>query len=138
MVLLSPTAQQAGEVFTSADRGTHDTEWRLLVVPDACDIQVTPPSVLARIVPPSPTAQQSLASGHETPLSEFEVPDDSVTQVVPSVVLIINPPSPTATQSTVVGQETPSSGVGVVVDGEAAAGSAWVDQFWPSDVAIMK
>src|SRR5260370_5985798 len=67
-------------------------------VPRAWGVQVTPPSIVRRIVPDSPTAVPVLASTKETPCRLFVVPLDWDVHVAPpSVVRRMVPKSPTAT-----------------------------------------
>ncbi len=71
-----------------------------------CDTQDVPPSVVAMIVPPAPTAKQSELVGQETPERVWDVGDVGVAQFWPaSVVVAINPVGETSTQSAVVEQE---------------------------------
>ena len=61
-------------------------------------VQVAPPSELPTIVPPLPTAGQTVAPAQLTPSSERPVGEVDVDQVAPSLVVTIAPRSPTATQ----------------------------------------
>src|SRR5919202_548590 len=73
--------------------------------------QVRPPSVLRRIVPPTPTATQVLGRGQPTPTRVLGVPLGWMYQVLPPSVLRrivpIVPLFPTATQVLGLGQATP-------------------------------
>ena len=67
------------------------------VVPEPWAAQVAPPSVVASMVPPSPTAQPWEASGKATPRSNSVVPELSALQVAPpSEVARMVPLAPTA------------------------------------------
>src|SRR5438552_1674900 len=89
----SPTAQAATAVVATAER-------RFVVkLIGACDVQLAPPSAVARIFPPGPTARASIDELGATPNSCSAVVACWFQVAPPSSVVRIVPPSPTA-QST--------------------------------------
>src|SRR5438067_10535398 len=63
-------------------------------------VQDAPTSLVARTVPPAPTAKQALDEGQLTPLRSCVVPEAAADQLdPPSVLRRMVPPEPTATQS---------------------------------------
>ena len=85
-----------------------ETPQRLLSVPDSCGVHSAPPSIVLRMVPPSPTAQAVLASNAATPRRFLSVPDSCAFQVFPpSVVLRIVPWVPTTQTVRVSTAKTP-------------------------------
>src|SRR5262249_35477070 len=77
---------------------TKETPKRVAVVPLDWNVQVAPPSVLRRMIPPLPTPVPVLASTKETPKRVAVLPPDwNVQAAPPSVLRRIVPPPPTAT-----------------------------------------
>ena len=66
-------------------------------MPDVCAFHVAPPSVVATITPPAPTAQPAFASANATALRSAVVSESCGVHVAPpSVVATMTPPAPTA------------------------------------------
>jgi hypothetical protein len=81
------------------------------VVPELCAVQCAPESVVAMIVPASPTAVQFVADGHETPSRFAVVPVVSPLHGLPAYRFSAAalPESPTATHSPLVGHDMAAS-----------------------------
>src|SRR4249920_4156988 len=79
------------------------------MTPLRCGTQVEPPSVVRRIVPPSPTAVPVLASLNQTLRSNSALPAESGVQDVPPVdVPTVIPNAPRATPVEALPNDTPS------------------------------
>jgi hypothetical protein len=74
IVPIAPTAQHCVAVG-------HEIPRSWLLVGEACDTQLAPPSPVERIAPPSPTATQAVLVGHEI-ARRFAVPSDCACHVI--------------------------------------------------------